>query len=103
MGSETEEAAVSGDAYMVGPLDMILLVSFVGFLVYWFMGKKKDDKPEITGLAGLTRLNAPLTTQADSSGFLSKMKKGGYYFVLFFLSIHVLCFCGVLYVLDFLP
>jgi len=75
MGSDSEDT-VSGDAYMVGPLDMILLVSFVGFLVYWFMGKKKENKPEITGLAGLTRLSAPMT-QADTSGFLSKMKKGG--------------------------
>lgn len=72
-----ETVPESGDAFAIGPLDMFLLISFVGFLVYWFFSKKKEHKkPEITGLAGLQRSTLPVAT-SDSSGFISKMKKGG--------------------------
>ena len=72
------EEVESGDAFAVGPLDMFLMLSFVGFLLYWFFGKKKQDiKPEITGLAGLQKSAMPVVTNNDSSGFVSKMKKGG--------------------------
>ena len=75
----SEEAVPeSGDAFAVGSLDMVLLISFVGFLLYWFFGKKKENnKPEITGLAGLQRTALPAVSSIDSSGFISKMKKGG--------------------------
>ena len=70
----------SGDAFAIGPLDMFLLISFVGFLLYWFLGKKKENsKPEITGLAGLQRSTLPVAASTDLSGFISKMKKGGWF------------------------
>uniref|UniRef100_A0A7M5USV6 Uncharacterized protein n=2 Tax=Clytia hemisphaerica TaxID=252671 RepID=A0A7M5USV6_9CNID len=79
--TETEEAiAESGDAFMLGSLDILVLLSFVGFLLYWFFGKRSDDnqyKPEITGLAGLKQVSTVTASFTDSSGFISKMKKGG--------------------------
>lgn len=74
--SSSKEVPTATEAYAVGPLDIFLLFSFVGFLIYWFM-RKKESKPEITGLAGLKKLSAPVPTSVDTSGFLAKMKKSG--------------------------
>ena len=76
MGSSDGDAAVAAEAYQVGPLDVFLLISFVGFFIYWFFGKK-EAKPEITGLAGLRRINQLPPMNTDTSGFLAKMKKSG--------------------------
>ena len=76
MASSTEETVEATEAYAVGPLDIFLLISFVGLLVYWFMGKK-DKKPEISGLAGLKKLGTPASMSTNDSGFLTKMKKSG--------------------------
>lgn len=73
---ETEQVQL-GETYSVGPLDIFLLMSFFGLIMYYYRNKNKEKKPEITGLAGLTRTSIPVTTQMDSSGFLAKMKKGG--------------------------
>lgn len=77
--SSSEEIPVATEAYAVGPLDVFLLVSFVGFVIYWFM-RRKESKPEITGLAGLKKLSAPVLN-VDTSGFLSKMKKSGLWYI----------------------
>ena len=68
-----------GEAYAVGPIDLLLLFSFVGLLIYWYMKKKSTLKPpEITGLSGLKQINTLSNGAAtDSSGFLAKMKKSG--------------------------
>ena len=76
-----DETVMAGEAYAVGPLDLILLLSFVGLVVYWFMRKRSEMKPELDGLIGLKQINTQtlsnLSTEDDDSGIVGKMKKSG--------------------------
>lgn len=74
-----EEVVLAGNAYSVGPLDVVLLLSFVGILLYLLSKKREEQKkPVLNGLAGLKQLN--INTAAATStatGFVEKMKATG--------------------------
>lgn len=38
------ETATGESKPLVGPLDVVLLVSFVGAVIYWFCGRKKKSE-----------------------------------------------------------
>lgn len=75
------------EAYAVGPLDLILLFSFIGLIVYWFMRKKSEPKSRVNGLIDLQPVNIQNLNNVDvvdSSGFVSKMKKSGKTIAIFY-------------------
>ena len=88
MADEEVVAAAAAEVYSVSLLDIFLIFSFIGLLVYWWMSKNKDTKPEISGLAGLKQLNTQALSNSsdDSSGFLGKMKKSGIYTIVCLLA-----------------
>ena len=88
MSSEpvTEQVtSMSGESYAVGPLDVLLILSFIGFIIYYFMKPKSDvNRDQI--LKGLSTLQ-PISKQEsafDNSNFVSKMKKSGKKIAIFY-------------------
>lgn len=80
LGLELKMSVEATEAYAVGPLDLILLFSFIGLIVYWFMRKKSEPKSRVNGLIDLQPVNIQNLNNVDvvdSSGFVSKMKKSG--------------------------
>lgn len=87
MGIEGETVVETGSAYSVGPFDIILLLSFVGIVLYWIAKKRNEEKekrPILNGLATLksTRTNSTITSTPQ--GFVEKMKSSGKTIAVFF-------------------
>ena len=73
-----EEVVVAGNAYSVGPFDVVLLLSFVGILLYLISKKREEQKkPVLNGLADLKQLNINTTAASMPTGFVEKMKTTG--------------------------
>eukprot|EP00794_Sanderia_malayensis_P019243 gene19243-21171_t len=84
MTETAEEKAIMG---MVGPLDIFLLLSFIGVLVYWFYGRKKSAAKDENDDMGLTQISqtSKYTTQLSSnSSFVTKMKHSGKSIAIFY-------------------
>jgi len=71
---ESTDSIATGSLYSVSPLDLIVLFSFVGLLLWWFFKKKEEPKPVLNGLAGLKQISSTKNVAAsDSNSFLEKM------------------------------
>jgi len=71
---ERTDSIATGSLYSVSPLDLIVLFSFVGLLLWWFFKKKEEPKPVLNGLAGLKQISSTKNVAAsDSNSFLEKM------------------------------
>ncbi|KAK3751514.1 hypothetical protein QZH41_019091, partial [Actinostola sp. cb2023] len=66
---------------LVGPIDVVLLASFIGALVYWFCGRKK--KAEVAFPQNLMAVKPSKVVQEDTS-FIGKMKKTGKTIAIFY-------------------
>ncbi len=82
----SEDPVKADSSAMLGPLDIFLLLSFIGFLGYWLFGRKKakkDDSDEI----GLTQIVPPdkISRQFSSNAsFVTKMKNSGKSIAIFY-------------------
>lgn len=73
-----EEVVLAGNTYSVGPLDVVLLLSFVGILLYLLSKKREEQKkPVLNGLADLKQLNINTAAASMATGFVEKMKATG--------------------------
>lgn len=83
MAESTGESASSS---LVGPLDMLLLLTFFGAVYYWFYGRKKKGSDTSDDL-GLKQISLPttLSTQlSNQSSFVAKMKNSGKSIAIFY-------------------
>ncbi|XP_031568729.1 NADPH--cytochrome P450 reductase-like [Actinia tenebrosa] len=66
---------------LVGPIDVVLLASFIGALLYWFCGRKKKAEPAFP--PNLMPVKQSRVAQEDTS-FIGKMKKTGKSIAIFY-------------------
>jgi len=82
---ESGDSVATGSVYSVGPFDLIVLFSFVGLLLWWFLRKKEEPKPVLNGLAGLKQISSTNNVAAsDSSSFFEKMKSADKQIAIFY-------------------
>lgn len=82
MAEATAEAVSSA---IVGPVDILLLLSFACGVIYWFFGRKKNKVDDID--IGLKQISQPvkLTSQLSSTdSFVTKMKNSGKSIAIFY-------------------
>ncbi|PFX23368.1 NADPH--cytochrome P450 reductase [Stylophora pistillata] len=67
---------------LVGTVDIVLLASFIGVLLYWFCGRKK--KTETAALTQKLVLAPTTKISQDDTSFIGKMKKSGKSLAIFY-------------------
>lgn len=67
---------------LVGTVDIVLLASFIGVLLYWFCGRKK--KAETAALTQKLVLAPTPKISQDDTSFIGKMKKSGKSLAIFY-------------------
>ncbi|XP_020616329.1 NADPH--cytochrome P450 reductase-like [Orbicella faveolata] len=67
---------------LVGTIDIVLLASFIGVLLYWFCGRKK--KTETAALTQKLVLAPTSKVSQEDTSFIGKMKKSGKSIAIFY-------------------